>query len=170
MKRLWQGVATLFVVVPTALFGVFLWFNWGTAVVFPTDDPRLIKLVLPLNHYLQTGVAEALFGAFVFGAFMGVLFTLITFAAGGLAARETISALQADKRRLAAANRALEAAVPALRERFDEAIGAFDPHDAALTSPIGAAASQDDDPTAGVDIQQLAIEDAQRRRGSRGTS
>jgi hypothetical protein len=166
MKRLWSAAATLLVVIPVALFAVFVWWNWGRPVEFPTDDPRFIKLLLPLYKAVWTGVPEALAGCFVFGCAMGVLATLTSFAARNRAWRDTISELKAERTKLAAANRALGAAVPVLRQRFDEAIGVFDdvePPVPAATG-VGAAAPGEDDLAAGVDIHQLAIEDARARR------
>ncbi|MBI5832838.1 MAG: hypothetical protein HZB16_11105 [Armatimonadetes bacterium] len=166
MKRLGMGVATLLVVAPVALFVIVLWFNWGKAVTLPVADPRVLALELPGNNRLYATLPEMLGGVFGFGAIIGALAAIVTFASLGRTWRSTIEAQRRDNERLAAANRALEGALPVLREGFDTAIGAIDPVVPAAT-PIGSAELLDDDVAAGVDLQKLAIEDAQRRRADR---
>jgi len=166
MKRLWTGMATLLVVAPVALFVVVLWFNWGKAVSLPVADPRVLALDLPGNNHLFATLPEMLGAVFGFGALIGALAAIITFAALGRTWRATIESQRRDNARLAAANRALEGALPVLREGYDQAIGAIDPIVPSPT-PVGVAEPLDDDVAAGVDLQQLAIEDAQRRRSER---
>jgi hypothetical protein len=158
MKRLMSAVATLLVIAPVALFAVFLWFNWGRPVLLPGDDPRIIRLLLPLNRAVETGVPEALGGAFAFGVLMGVLATALSVATRSQAWRGTLEQLERDKLRLAAANRALQAALPTLREGFDAAIGADQPAVADTPLDHGDAVAEP------VDLQQLALEDARSRR------
>ncbi len=166
MKRLGMGVATLLVVAPVALFVVVLWFNWGKAVTLPVADPRVLALDLPGNNRLLATLPEMLGAVFGFGALIGALAAIITFASLGRNWRTTIESQRRDNERLAAANRALEGALPVLREGFDQALGAVDAPMPADTG-IGAETPEADDISAGVDLQQLAIEDARRRRTER---
>lgn len=82
--------------------------------------------------------------------------------------RAELEALRSDKHRLGAANRALEAALPVLRERYDAALAGqaapvtLEPGSSVLNEPIGDAA------TDAAEVGQMLLEDANatsRRRG-----
>lgn len=160
MKRARISLASLLVVVPVMVFAVLLWINWGPLETRGEGLERLIRFRLGGGRSLLATLPELLAGTFITGAVVGLLAGLIAFAGRRAELRARIEELAADRRKLAAANRALEAALPVLRERYDAAIGGLDPQANALNEPIGEAADE-------VSLHELVRQEAAERLGNR---
>lgn len=171
MRRVLAGLATVLVLLPVVAFIIILWFNWGRPLVVAPTDPTALGLELPGNHQLRAGLPEMLGLVFIFGALIGVLATVLSFAGMGRNWRGVIDQQRHDNQRLAAANRALEGAVPVLREGYDRALGAMDapaaPAPAPATAPAPPPAIEGGTLPDGGSLRQAALADERARRERR---
>jgi hypothetical protein len=107
-----------------------------------------------------------LLSTFALAAAIGVLTAIVARGPGIAAMREELVRLRDERRKLAAANRALEAALPVLRERYDQALGgleppSLEPGSSVLNEPIGESDADE------ADLKLLALEDATTRSRAR---
>ncbi|MBI2301570.1 MAG: hypothetical protein HYU66_21925 [Armatimonadetes bacterium] len=156
MRRVVPALITLLMVVAVAAFGVFL---WQIALTSITIEPRRGETPVQMSISLLLGLT------FLFGAAMGLIATVLTLSTWRYGWRDTIERLSQHNRKLAAANRALEAALPVLRESYDTTLG---------TLPVGPAARMavveaERDEAVSVSIDDLAREDALARHAGRTT-
>ncbi|MCC7493702.1 MAG: hypothetical protein IT204_15210 [Fimbriimonadaceae bacterium] len=162
MSRGRISVVTLLVVLPVLLFAIFVWLNWSPLRVITAAEGQWLQLRVGGGKMIETRLGELLIATFGFGALMGVLAALASVGGRLGVLRSSNEALQQDRRKLSAANRALEAALPVLRERYDEIIGGLDPHRRLMEQPA------DDIVAGGVDIRQIAREEAAAEQARRG--
>lgn len=160
MKRPRISVAALFVVIPTLLFAALVWMNWTPLETVEVSGQELLRVRVGLGRSLYAGLGEVVAATFVLGALLGVLAAWVSGSGRRADVRDKVTTLTADNRKLAAANRALEAALPVLRQGYDEALG-LDPAANAVNTPLG------DEDVDRVSIDQLALEDATRRQEAR---
>lgn len=185
MNRARRSLSSLVVAIPVLAFALFCWLNWQplrvvsspdgavghrqTAIGEPVIELADAELWLQIGggHALRARLGWLLLGTFAFAAAVGILTMAVAGGPGKAAMRAELETLRADKRRLAAANRALEAALPVLRERYDQALATasprptLDPSSSVLTEPIG------DDDVDQADLKLLALEDATLRERAR---
>jgi len=177
MNRARRSLSSLVVAIPVLAFGLFLWLNWQPLRVVSTPDSQVnhrqtaigepvieladaeLWLQVGGGHALRARLGWLLLGVFAFAAVVGILTMAAATGPGKAAMRAELETLRADKRKLAAANRALEAALPVLRERYDQALAAseprpLEPSSSVLNEPIG------DDEVDEADLKLLALEEA----------
>lgn len=153
MRRFVTALATLLMVLAVGAFAIFVWLNgkWTITLELRAGEPHV---TLSLSLLLSV--------AFVFGVVIGLCAMLLTFSTWRYGWRDTIERLSADNHKLKAANRALEGALPVLREGYDETIGAFAAEPALRpTYPLDHADAPE---AAGVSIDELAAADAAARQ------
>ncbi len=154
------SLPSLFVILPVLVFVVLVWVNWGPVKTVGEGAEQVLRVRIGGGLAVEATLAHLLMGTFCFGLLMGLLAAFIAISRRLTELAEQIEALQHDKRRLGAANRALEAALPVLRERYDQAIGALDPvvqYGEPGVDGVGEV----------VPVAPLAIEDAEARRQAR---
>lgn len=135
MRRFVIPALSLLLFVVTVAFGLYAWFHWR--------ENQIVELLWLWGQHLELSPGQLMVNCFAVGAGVGITASILTFGASAVRWRETNEKLRGDQRRLAAANRALEAALPVLREKYDRAIGALDPSIHALHEPIGGADTDD---------------------------
>lgn len=153
MRRWFVALATLVMVVAVATFVLFVWTNarWTISLEVRAGEAPV-----------EMSIGVLLGATFVFGALIGVLATVLTFSAWRWEWLDTIERLSRERRKLAAANRALEAALPVLRERYDVALGVAVP-----PAPEPVVVEADSPEAATLRIDDLAREDAEQRLARR---
>lgn len=153
-------LAALIVILPVVLFGAVLAMNWGSIRIVPEGGEDVIHLSLGFDRALRATLPALLFGTLVYGLVVGALAALVALRGRLLDLRRALADTSHDNARLQAANRALEAALPVLREKYDAAIGALGPEPPLVTEPL-------DDPADQVSLAALARDEAEARRQAR---
>jgi hypothetical protein len=184
MNRARRGLSSLVIAIPVLAFALFCWLNWQplrvvsspggtishrqTSLGEPVQEFADAELWLQIGggHALRARLGWLLLGTFALAAIIGVLTALAATGPGNAATRDELERLRAEKRKLAAANRALEAALPVLRERYDQALGgmeppSLEPGSSVLREPIGEPEVDE------ADLKLLALEDATTRSRAR---
>ena len=184
MNRARRSLSSLVIAIPVFAFAIFCWLNWQPLRVVSAPDSNIshrqtsigepvqefadaeLWLEVGGGHALRARLGWLLVGTFALAAFIGVLTAVVARGPGLAVMRAELERLRADKRKLSAANRALEAALPVLRERYDQAIGGMDPPSvtpgsSVLNEPIGEAEVDD------ADLKLLALEEATARSRQR---
>ena len=146
----------MIVVVPVLVYALLVLFNWGPREILTEGHTQWVKVHIGLGYTLDAQIAELVGATLFFGLAVGALAMFVASSRRWAEHAAQIERLTADNRRLGAATRAMEAALPVLRERYDQATGA--------TGPAPAAS---DDPADHVSIAQLALEDAAAKRAAR---
>jgi len=184
MNRARRSLSSLVIAIPVLAFALFCWLNWQPLRVVSSPDGAIghrqtsigepvieladaeLWLQIGGGHALRARLGWLLLGTFAFAALVGILTMAVASGPSQAARRTELEALRVDKRRLAAANRALEAALPVLRERYDQALGGLEPPPLApgssvLNEPIGEADVDQ------ADLKLLALEEATVRERTR---